>query len=1026
MSVKDALDGVIKRQAVVIGETGLCIACCNYLLLAGWKLLAVVSDDEQVQSWCQKSSVSVVKSEDYENLRERGYVLFSVINPHLISETILEKHQVSLALNYHDSLLPTYAGVQSTTWAIINQEKVHGVTWHQISSGIDEGDIVLQKVIIIEPNESAHSLNIKCTEACLELFQSLLSAIERDNLSVTNQDLSLKTYYGCSELPKYYGLVNHFKSYEEIARYARALDFGEGYDNAVATLKLIIQDQVYLVENPNLLRPKQKSSLLNLPSEGIRCVIGFDEIQFSVIKNSYGELIEYINTEEAHVLCRTGLKPTRKDWTHLKEIKAKERSYKYKLLKLAPSDHFQFDTTLPKKEEAVEVLGIVEAAHLTETQLIAAIACVLFRINQKDILLTCYHQTPVSSWLANLIDTKSFIPIVNEHSNQTCNEFEEFIESKRNEAITVTKDFLYRYQRMDLLTDVGVVCSNDRCDMKLPQKHRLVFHITPAGVEIKGVRRDKVLQGAIQRSLREVFRCYNEYKKNLTLIKDISLLSPREYQQIVYDWNQTDREYPKDKTIYQLFEEQVKKTPDKEALIFEDQSLSYRTLNEKSNQLARYLRQQYQEETGKNLQPDTLIVLCLERSLDMIIATLATLKAGAAYVPIDPNYPDERIRYILEDTKATLILTQSPLKEKLQSSLITHAGIQARLMTLDDEPYKEESSKNLNVYSTPQDLAYVIYTSGTTGKPKGVMVTQQSLNNLMVSQISLLGISAESRVLQFASFSFDAALSDIFVTIGCGAKLYILNNESRNNPHAIVEYIKDNQITTATLPPALLEVVEPKKLSCMKTLIIAGEACNQHTINNWIKRIRLINAYGPTEGTVCSTLRVYTSKDISTLIGKPIANIQAYILNKAMQPVPIGVIGELHIGGAGLARGYLNQPELTAAKFIPNPFATPSDSEKGYTRLYKTGDLVRWLPDGNIEYIGRNDFQVKIRGFRIELSEIEQALSEVVGVQQVCVLAKERDIHQSESNLNRTTRLETAGLHDPFCFCAIEVLSFNH
>ncbi|MCF6309164.1 MAG: amino acid adenylation domain-containing protein [Sulfurimonas sp.] len=476
-------------------------------------------------------------------------------------------------------------------------------------------------------------------------------------------------------------------------------------------------------------------------------------------------------------------------------------------------------------------------------------------------------------------------------------------------------------------------------------------------------------------------------------ISDITLLDKEEYQQLVYTNNQTDKEYP-DFSLHELFVKQAQLTPDNIALVYEEKSLTYKELDSLTNSLAREIQAEYKKKSLKTLQADTPIALCLDRSLDMIIAIIATLKAGAAYVPIDPNYPDERITYILEDTKTALLLTQSHLKDKLDTLLLEHESINNRLslLAIDEYNYQTQDDRELISISTPDSLAYVIYTSGTTGKPKGVMIEHGGVVNLAENQIKEFGITDKDNILQFASYSFDAATLEIYTALIYGAVLVITSSAQRENISELIELIIKQEISFALLPPVLLRSIEYKSLPKLKTLLVGGEACSKDVMDVWSKDRTLVNAYGPTESTVYATLHKYKTDSLHTNIGRPINNTRLYILNESLIPVPEGVTGELYIAGAGVARGYLNQEELTKERFLPNPFARRrGDRDKAYTTMYKTGDLVRLLADNNIEYIGRNDFQVKIRGYRIELPEIESIISNCSGVKQAVVLAKEHN-----------------------------------
>ncbi|WP_170137231.1 MULTISPECIES: non-ribosomal peptide synthetase [Cysteiniphilum] len=443
---------------------------------------------------------------------------------------------------------------------------------------------------------------------------------------------------------------------------------------------------------------------------------------------------------------------------------------------------------------------------------------------------------------------------------------------------------------------------------------------------------------------------------------------------LLYDWNKTDKPYPKDKTIHQLFEEQVKKNPNNIAIVFESEQLNYAQLNAKANQLARYIR------SSNTISPDNLIALYLDKSLEMIIGILAILKSGAAYLPLDPSYPDERVKYILNDTQASLVLSQSHYISRLQ------AISKAPIISLESDCYENLSSDNLIPMSTANDLAYVIYTSGTTGKPKGVCISHKNLCNMAFSQQKKLTIHEKSKILQFASIGFDASVWEIFGALSFGAQLHILSDTKKSQLKYLESYLLFNKISHATLPPRLIENLNTKCLP--NCLCSAGEVLNTKILQKLIAQEYFMNAYGLTETSVCSTIHKFNRNSLNNNIGKSIDNNKCYVVDIYNNLVPIGVIGELYIGGAGLARGYLNKPELTAEKFIPNPFATETDKANGYDRLYKTGDLVRWLHNGDLEYIGRHDKQVKVRGFRIELAEIEHALSNIKDIQQAIVINK--------------------------------------
>lgn len=453
-------------------------------------------------------------------------------------------------------------------------------------------------------------------------------------------------------------------------------------------------------------------------------------------------------------------------------------------------------------------------------------------------------------------------------------------------------------------------------------------------------------------------------------------------------WNDTAHDYPRDRMIHQWFEEQVEKTPNDPAVVYEDSQLTYQELNQKSNQLAHYLRTQ-------GVGPEIIVALACERSLEMIIGIMGILKAGGAFVPMDPASPHERLVYLLEDTKTPIVLTQSWLTAKLP---ITGE----KIIELDkiDKITQDYPLDNLKALSGPNNLVYVIYTSGSTGKPKGVMIENKNLMHFISWFKSIIPVSEKKGSLIHSPIVFDMPIPTLFYPLITGNYIHIISQD--HDPEALIEALKKNDTYSfIKLTPSHLKLLENRcdittlenRTNC---LIIAGEELKYEAISKWLKlnpKILFFNEYGPTETTVGCTIYHITEKDHGRKtipIGKPVWNTSLYILDETLHHLPIGVMGELYVGGDGIARGYLNRPDLTAEKFIPNPFMTKEDRANNRNqRLYRTGDLCRYLEDGNIEYGGRIDHQVKIRGFRIELGEIESTLLTHSAVQDTVVVAKE-------------------------------------
>ena len=491
---------------------------------------------------------------------------------------------------------------------------------------------------------------------------------------------------------------------------------------------------------------------------------------------------------------------------------------------------------------------------------------------------------------------------------------------------------------------------------------------------------DLFKRGTIERFGRHFTNILNFISENKQVqLHEIELLDNEEKNILINEYNNNVAEFPTDMVLQEFFEKQVEKTPDNTALIFCEKSLSYKVLNEKSNQLANVLR-------GRGVKPDDIVGIMVERSLEMLVGIMGILKAGGAYLPIDTEYPQERISYILEDCGSKLVLTKKQFENKLRFS--------GEIIDLEEERLYQGECSNLEKVNSPNDLAYVIYTSGSTGKPKGVMIEHGSAVNILLGLQQDYPLLEEDTFLLKTTYTFDVSVAELFGWFYAGGRLAILEPDDEKDPQKVLEAIEQYNVTHINFVPSILnlflDTCEKDKthtIDKLKYILACGEALPKEVVNKFNKisaKVKLENIYGPTESTIYATkysLSDSAYKDIIP-IGKPMQNIKAYILDKNNNIQPIGVPGELCLGGKGIARGYINRPELTSSKFIPNPFCTGE-------RIYKTGDLVRWLPDGNIEYFGRMDHQVKIRGFRIELGEIESQLLNLEYINEAVVVAKE-------------------------------------
>ncbi|WNG46585.1 amino acid adenylation domain-containing protein [Archangium minus] len=461
-------------------------------------------------------------------------------------------------------------------------------------------------------------------------------------------------------------------------------------------------------------------------------------------------------------------------------------------------------------------------------------------------------------------------------------------------------------------------------------------------------------------------------------VSALPLLSEEERWRVLVEWNQTRTEYPREASVHELFEEQVACRPGAVAVEYEGRRLTYAELNWRANQVARHLKK-------LGVTVGTRVGLCAGRSVELVVATLGILKAGGAYVPLDPTYPAERLAFMVEDTAVPVVLVQPELVSKLPP-------VSAQVVELTEASFASESGENLSQRVAPEAMAYVMYTSGSTGKPKGVCIPHRGIVRL-VRNTEYIQVTAEDRVAQMSNTAFDASTFELWGALLNGGRLVGVPKEVALSPRALAAFVREQQVSVMFVTTALFNQVAaecPDAFRTAKYVLFGGEAADPR----WVKEVlekgapeHLVNGYGPTEVTTftcCYGMQEPGQVGHSVPIGRPVSNTEVYVLDERMQPVPVGVVGELYVGGDGLALGYLNRPELTAEKFVAHPFSTEPEA-----RLYRTGDLVRYRPDGNLEYMGRRDEQVKVRGFRIELGEVEAALSKHPGVGEVVVTARD-------------------------------------
>ena len=525
----------MKTKIIVIGNAGLCFECCKLIHSSSdYNLMAVISSDSLIQQWSQQQGIQILSYAEYQKSHYRDYVLLSIVNEWIIPEKLIKKHRVKYAINYHNSLLPKYAGVGGTSWAILNEEKIYGVTWHLMVAGIDEGDIIQQASIQITPEESVHSLNLSCAQKAIDLFKILLSDLSNNRLSFKPQDLSQQSYFKVDHIPQDYGFINHCKSLEDIYRLCRALYFGDEYPNQITTSKLKLEKTTYLLGIPARIHMHWAPANIS----GLYIVADKEALHFSTVHNSYGIEVSLNTVVSIDELSANAISLDEADWQKLKEIKKNEKqdlAFSAKLKAKANSALGQVAF-----EEAQEhLIDDIDHCDLNVQPLISAISVVLLRLfQQEEFLLHGYLTMPddVES-LSDLVDQKYIIELSQKLAELDLGDFEQHIHKSSLNRQTIAKDFYYRYHCMELLTDVGIYHGNPCTDHAMP--HRLNFSIDGNKLTIISKNIDQLTVSAIVSSLNVLIPQYQKYLNNKTKLKEIDLLSKEDYQKIVVDWNNT-------------------------------------------------------------------------------------------------------------------------------------------------------------------------------------------------------------------------------------------------------------------------------------------------------------------------------------------------------------------------------------------------------------------------------------------------------------------------------------------------------
>ncbi len=1010
-----------KFSCYIIGDGTLVIACGQLIIDSGHDIYGVISSNPLIREWAEDKGIKYVDhGSNYEEfLKQKPFdYLFSIVYFNLIPKELLALPK-KMAINFHDALLPEYAGIHATSWALINREAKHGVTWHEMVAQVDKGNILKQKTVEIEAAETAFSLNMKCYEAGLEAFSELLNELAADHYTLNFQDLSRRTYYAKYKRLPLGGVISWKASAEEMDAIVRALNFGQ-YQNKLGFAKLAVKNDYIIVASLYVTEIKSDQipgAIVEITELMFRVATISNDIEIKSVMTMDGKTLDIIDFIKQYGLklgdcllemdSETGAKLT----AIYNEVSKSEDYWADKLAHIPPAVwpiaacNNQGENVnkclmadVPIIQEFIDFINNYNGDRYEYC--LAALSAFSLREYDMGIFNVAMSYEGLKEQVKGFENFfAAYVPVGLELD--TSNTFKEICDIVSKELklikqhITYPRDLVIRYPQLKLKSDNAknrlavaveqVICLENYLKPSVDE-HCLSVIIPNSGDALRIVCNENTFT---QEELLKYIKKFTAFLQRITIMSEtplnkITTLLEEEIRGIVYERNNTAIDYQKDKCMHELFAEQAKQYPENIAAIYENQSITYKELNEKSSQVAAFLNH-------NGIKRGNLIGIFINRSLDMLVGLLGVLKSGAAYVPIDPIYPPERILYMIEDAGISMIISRDCIENKLPESSVQNICIDRDWNKIIQGAGKATSRRNYSYFNRkirPEDLAYVIFTSGSTGKPKGVEVTHQGLTNLLCSMAQCLDFTKDDRILALTTICFDIAGLELYLPLITGGQVEILSTEIARDGFMLKEKLENGNATVVQATPATWEILLEAgwNMKLPIKILCGGESLSAELAYKLLDRSNEVwNGYGPTETTIYSSAGKVNRGEVIT-IGRPIANTQFYILDKYLNPVPDGIAGELYIGGDGLAKGYLNQPELTREKFIANPFDI-----KNPTKIYKTGDYAKYLPDGRVICLGRIDNQVKLRGFRIELGEIEAVLEQQPLVKKAVVVLKQDD-----------------------------------
>ncbi|MEU7576562.1 amino acid adenylation domain-containing protein [Streptomyces sp. NPDC041068] len=993
-------------SAVLIGEEPLLAECGEHLLTRGHRVTAVVAADPGLRRWAAGHGLPVIEPGRglAERLRPLRFAyLFSITNLRMLSDEVLALPE-RMPVNFHDAPLPRHAGLHATSWAVLEGAAEHGVTWHVMEREADTGDLLKQRTVPVAPDDTAYTLNLACYEAAAASFGELVDELAAGTETRTPQDLTLRTYHGAHDGPPRAGLFSWRRPAGELDALVRATTLGP-HRNAFGLALLALDERLFAV------RGAQVTAHASTRPAGT--VLAVDDAAVVVATADFDvRLTDLVDLDGGAVGLRPGDRFTELDDAATERWESASRAARrheaYWLSRLTEQEPLEVPWPAGESEQATGTVAHAEIPDRLraldeedrEAWLLAALLLFLGRMAGEhtggfDVGLRLPGRGPEAERIPAPLHSEVPFRAPEATESRSLTELKEAVAQRLVDVArrgAPLRDVRLRDPRLRErsavsgstalpitvdLTDGAIAAHRPQ-----PDGSALTVRIGRSG----GIAFEPAAPG-MTGAAEQLSARFRRFLHSAAALPDedaglIPLLTADESRRVLDTWNDTAADYPSDRCVHQLFAEWSRRQPDAPAVRFGDEVVTYGELARRSDRLAHRLAR-------LGAGPGTLVGVFLHRSADLLTGLLAVLKTGAAYVPLDPVYPPERIRHMLDDSGALLVLTQAALAPALPSDCPSRA---VELDAQEDEVAGSLESMDafepMDAFgdrASAKDPAYVIYTSGSTGLPKGVRVGHRALTNFLCSMAKEPGFARTDTLLAVTTACFDIAGLELYLPLVTGGQVQVAPARAAADGFELRELIEKCGPTVVQATPVTWRMLIEAGWQGRDelTVLCGGEALPEDLAAALVRRAgRVWNMYGPTETTIWSSLdRVAAGCPVT--IGRPLANTRMYVLDARLRPVPPGTPGELYIGGDGVADGYHRRPDLTAEKFLDDPFAPG--------RVYRTGDLVRHLPDGRLEYLRRVDNQVKLHGYRIELGEVETVLRDHPAVAEAAVAVREGD-----------------------------------